>query len=222
MSNFDFAQLRLVNPYDVAFREARSAVGAGHVLESAQEFSTVAEAVEDCSLVVGTTSAGPRHIEHTMRRLEYGARLIKRHAETARVALLFGSEKFGLSNDDCSYCHWLLRIPTREGHRSMNLGQSVAVCLYELSRDSRAARREPAATRLAPAGDLDRLAGLLIEMLGESGYVNPRTRASTVNKVRRLVRRLNINGRDAEVWTGMLRQIQWQMQHPNEEPVEQT
>src|SRR5512147_2579499 len=68
MSNFGFSELRLVKPYDVAFREARSAVRAGHVLAGAREFRTVAEAVADCSLVVGTTAAGRRELQHPVRR----------------------------------------------------------------------------------------------------------------------------------------------------------
>ena len=64
MSNFGFLRLRVVNRYDVAFREARSAVGAPALLENAEEFSSVAEAVADCSLVVGTTAGGPRQLEH--------------------------------------------------------------------------------------------------------------------------------------------------------------
>ena len=67
-----------------------------------------------------------------MRRLEYGGRLIRKRLASQPVALLFGSEKFGLSNEDMAHCHWLMRIPTREEHGSMNLGQAVAVCLYEL------------------------------------------------------------------------------------------
>ena len=74
MSNFGFSELRLVNPYDVAFREARSAVKAQHVLAGAREFATLAEAVADCALVVGTTSRGPRALEHPLRRLELGGK----------------------------------------------------------------------------------------------------------------------------------------------------
>jgi len=70
MSNFGFSELRLVNPYEVAFREARSAVKAQGILAAAREYSTVAEAVSDCALVVGTTSLGPRALEHPLRRLE--------------------------------------------------------------------------------------------------------------------------------------------------------
>src|SRR5580658_11177563 len=86
MANFGFQRLCVVNPYDVAFREARSAVGAAPLLQTAQEFPTVAEAVADCKLVVGTTSIGHRELQHPIRRLEYGARLILRRVEHAPAA----------------------------------------------------------------------------------------------------------------------------------------
>jgi tRNA/rRNA methyltransferase len=211
MSNFGFTELRLVNPYEVAFREARSAVKAHSILENAQEYKTLPEALIDCSLVVGTTALGPRVLEHRMRRLEYGGKLIARGLASAPAALLFGSEKFGLSNDDMSYCHWLMRIPSREEHGSMNLGQAVAVCLYELIRDPRSAHLTPDAQRTADAGDLDRLTGLLDDALSESGYIHKVTEGSTELKLRRLVRRMNLNAHDVKVWLGMVRQILWKL-----------
>jgi tRNA/rRNA methyltransferase len=211
MSNFGFLNLRVVNPYEVAFREARSAVGAARLLENAGEYATVAEAVADCDLVVGTTAVGHRELQHPLRRLEYGARLIRGCMARGNVALLFGSEKFGLSNEDLSHCDWLIRIPTREEHISMNLGQAVAVCLYEIVRDSKAALREPASIAPAAAADVERFTEMLLDMLRESGYVKARTAASTEQKVRRLVRRLNLPSRDAEVWLGILRQMLWKV-----------
>src|SRR5258706_4813141 len=163
MSNFGFFDLRLVNPYEVAFREAKSAVKAQRVMEQAREFPTLAEAVADCALVVGTTAKGPRALEHPLRRLELGARQIKKALASARVALLFGSEKFGLSNDDMSHCNWLMRIPTREEHGSMNLGQAVAVCLYEIIRSPAAAKVKPAVRHDISAGDLERMTAALKE-----------------------------------------------------------
>src|SRR5271166_1452499 len=148
MNNFGFTRLRVVNPYELAFREARSAVGASEVLASAEEYRSVAEAVADCTLVAGTTAVRHRELQHPLRRLEQGARLIRKQLASGRVALLFGSEKVGLSNQDLSHCHWLMRIPTREEHISMNLGQAVAVCLYELVRETRAVRQ---AGKLQPA-----------------------------------------------------------------------
>ena len=139
MHNFGFRHLRLVNPYHVAYQEARSAVRATEILKNAKEYETTAEAIADCGLVVGTTSLGHRELQHPLRTLEYGGRLIRKRLTSAPVALLFGSEKFGLSNDDLSYCHWLLRIGTEV---SMNLGQAVAVCLYELTRKAAAPKPE--------------------------------------------------------------------------------
>jgi len=215
MSNFGFSELRLVNPYEVAFREARSAVKAHAVLEQAREYPTAAEAVADCSLVVGTTAMGPRVLEHPLRRLEYGGKLIARKlaaAQPAQVALLFGSEKFGLSNEDMSHCHWLMRIPAREEHGSMNLGQAVAVCLYEIIRSPAAARAAPDAKRPADAAHLERITEFLETILDHSGYVHARVEDSTRMKVRRLVRRLQLNAHDAAVWLGMLRQILWKLE----------
>jgi len=213
MSNFGFSELRLVNPYHVAFREARSAVKAHAVLEQAREYPSVAEAVADCALVVGTTAIGPRVLEHPLRRLEYGGKLIAKKLAGTPVALLFGSEKFGLSNEDMSHCHWLMRIPTREEHGSMNLGQAVAVCLYEIIRSPAAAKTAPDAKRPAAAIHIERITELLETILDRSGYVHARVEGSTRMKIRRLVRRLQLNAHDAEVWLGMLRQILWKLEN---------
>jgi len=218
MSNFGFLHLRVVNPFELAFREARSAVGAAPLLRQAEEFKSLGEAVADCSLVVGTSALARRHPQLLVRDLQQGGRLIRKRIGRDRVALLFGSEKRGLSNDDLSHCHWLLRIPTREEHRSMNLGQAVAVCLYELARDreSIAARtKEP----LARAGDLERLMSLLIGALRTSGYLKDkgdsektvRSAAPVDEKIRRLIRRMNLSASDAQLLLGMVRQILWKI-----------
>jgi TrmH family RNA methyltransferase len=211
MSNFGFSRLRVVNPYGAAFREARSAVGAAELLAHAEEYRSVAEAVADCALVVGTTAGRDRKLQHPIRRLERGALVIRNELRTGRVALVFGSEKRGLSNEDLSHCHWLLRIPTRGEHSSMNLAQAVTVCLYELVRDSKA-EPKPAKLQRAAAGEMERITATLIDALRASGYLNPGPARSAEMKVRRLVRRFNLQADDAEVWLGMLRQIVWKLQ----------
>jgi len=218
MSNFGFAHLRVVNPFKLAFREARSAVGAAPLLARTKEFKSVAEAVADCSLVVGTTALSRRNPEHVVRELQQGARVIRKRLAAGNVALLFGSEKRGLSNEDLSHCHWLMRIPTREEHRSMNLGQAVAVCLYELARDGKPAA-EKGKVAHASAGDLERLTSLLREVLQASGYLktaagkaaSKRSAAPVEEKVRRFVRRLNLSATDAQLLAGMLRQTDWKL-----------
>lgn len=218
MSNFGFLHLRVVNPFELAFREARSAVGAAPLLARAGEFKSVAEAVADCSLVVGTTALSRRNPRHHVRRIEEATRVIRKRLASGRVALLFGSEKRGLSNEDLSHCHWLLRIPTREVHRSMNLGQAVAVCLYELARDWKSAP-QPEKYLHASAADLERLTSLMLDALRASGYLKTppsagakvQSAAPPDEKIRRLVRRLNLSAKDAELFLGILRQILWKL-----------
>ena len=215
MSNFGVRRLRVVNPYEAAFREARSAVGASGLLANAEQYENVADAVADCRLVVGTTVAGGRRdLQHRLYRLDDGARAIKRQLQTGHVALLFGSERYGLSNQELSHCHWVMRIPTREEHGSMNLGQAVAVCLYELVRGRKTAPAKTAPGKKekisATSGEIERLTRQLFQVLHTSGYVKPRAVAAE-EKLRRLVRRMQLNANDAEVLLGMLRQIAWKL-----------
>jgi TrmH family RNA methyltransferase len=210
MSNFGFRHLRVVNPYEEAFREARSAVGAAELLANAEEFKAVADAVADCTLVVGTTAVRHRELQHPLRRLEYGARLVRKQLGSGKVALLFGSEKFGLSNTALSHCHWLMRIPTSDENISMNLGQAVAVCLYELVRDAKAAQATERIKR-AKAAELERITTALLEAMRLSGYLERRPIADVEERIRRLVRRLNLPVGDVVAWLGILRQIVWKL-----------
>ncbi len=177
--------------------------------------ATVAEAVGDCSLVAGATGLGHRVFEHPLHRLERAGRLLRRHLQTARAAILFGSEKFGLSNEDMAHCHWLLHIPTRPEHDSMNLGQAVAVTLYELQRSPGVARRLPEAAELATGEELERLTQLVEQALALSGYADYEREKRASEKTHRLVRRLSLRSRDAAIWSGIFRQILWKLEHPD-------
>jgi tRNA/rRNA methyltransferase len=226
MSNFGFRHLRVVTPYAPAFREARSAVGAADLLQQAEEYQTVAEAVADCSLVVGTTAVRHRVLQQGLHVPEQGSRLIRKKLASAPVALLFGSERVGLSNDDLSHCHWLIRIPTVDENISMNLGQAVAVCLYEIAwglqssagsrtryADSKAAESTPTNAQDASGAEVERITTLLHDALRESGYPGPL--ASNEQKIRRLVRHMGLSSLDAEVWQGFLRQLLWKLRSSN-------
>src|SRR6476660_8757544 len=93
MSNFGFLRLRVVNPYEVAFREARSAVGAPELLANAEEYQSVAEAVVDCTVVVGTTAVRHRELQHPLKLLDEGAGLIRAHL--CSRATDFGTTGYG-------------------------------------------------------------------------------------------------------------------------------
>jgi TrmH family RNA methyltransferase len=209
MLNFGVRELRLVTPYEASFREARSAVGAGAVLAAAREFSSVAEAVADCRLVIGSTAARRRELEQPLVGLEEAASPVQAALARGRVALLFGSEKHGLRREDFDHCHWLVRIATEDAQPSMNLGQAVAVCLWELSRETTAHVAE-VETRAA-SGDVERLGALMVELLEISGYTHPKTAESTAAEVRRMLRRLHVTEPDTHLLTGMMRKLLWKL-----------
>ncbi len=238
MSNFGALDLRVANIFYKEFRSATSAVGpAAELLRAARDYPTTAEAVHDAHLVVGTTGAtastgapgvsAGRPFLQPIERLETGARRIRAALERGeRVALLFGSEKFGLSNDDMSRCHLLLRIPTRDEHPSMNLGQAAALCLYELARmdSAQPAVPQPQDPRPLPqefprdayagapaaADAVERITLLLEEALTASEFpgMGSPTRARQLHA---LLRRLRMSERDAVVITGFFRHMLWKL-----------
>ena len=222
MHDFGFGRLRVVNEYPVPFAAAKSAVDAVSVLAAATESVTLAEAVADCTLVLGTTAVGERVLEHPLHLLPEGARQTASELrDGSRVALVFGSEKTGLSNEELSYCHALVTIPMHqpEGgrHLSMNLGQAAAVCLWQIAQElgtshkEQRSRAEPAA---ASAGDLERVTAILGEVMQHSGYARRHPANAREPVVRRLVHRMGLAAMDAAVWTGILRQILLKVQAP--------
>jgi tRNA/rRNA methyltransferase len=102
-----------------------------------------------------------------------------------------------------------------ETNVSMNLGQAVAVCLYQLSAyRTPDVLSKPRSSELAASGQLERISHLLLELLLETDYTQPHTQSAVEEKVRRLIRRMQLNHEDAELWMGMLRQIQWRIRKP--------
>jgi TrmH family RNA methyltransferase len=221
MQDFGFSDLRFVNDYAVPFEAAqleatKSAVGAGEVMRRARAFASVAEAIADCTFAVGTTAIGGRQLTQAVLPLSEAATTIVEElagdVET-RVALLFGSEKTGLTNEQLSHCQLLLTIPmfAPEGdrHLSMNLGQSVAVCLYELVRSGFEGSRELPVTREArvSAEARERLTQLLLEAMAETGYARRFPANAREHVVRKLAQQLGENEGEASTWMGFLRQV---------------
>ena len=223
MHDFGFSDLRIVNDFAMPLEGARSAVDASAVLLAATTHASVAEAVADCTLVLGTTAVGERDIGHPLLALSDAVTMAwanldgNRHGDgDAKVALLFGSEKTGLSNDELSHCNLLLTIPMFQHadvrHPSMNLGQAVAVCLYELVRE-RPLLRASEVVGPAMAGEQERFAVLLAELLEATEYTRHHPANSAMADVRRLVLRLNLGRSDAPVWMGILRQALWKIRN---------
>ena len=260
MHDFGFRRLRVVNEFPVPFEAAKSAVDASEVMAGAVACASVADAVADCTLVAGTTAVGERALQQVLLPLPDAAPKIRaelrryptRDGETVvngaagfgggegRVALLFGSEKTGLSNDELSHCNWLLTVPMHEHadarHPSMNLGQAVAVCLYELVREADGdleptsqtrdvGHLHPVLTNAEPdpvaAAGLERITALLNEVMQKTEYTRRHAHNCDPAHVRRLVRRIGADAVDAPVWMGFLKQVLWKLGgEPREEKAE--
>ena len=226
MQDFGFSDLRVVNeftpPFEAAQLEAKSAVGAQHVMRDARQFDQLAPAIQDCTVVVGTTAIGNRELTREVVTLQQAApgMLAALAQPEQRVALLFGSEKTGLTNEQLSHCQALLTIPLFDPaaapgadpttrHLSMNLGQSVAVCLYELTREGlEHARVLPThAPPAATSGDRERLATRLAEVMQATGYARRFPANSREHVVRHLAARLATTRDEASTWLGLFRMV---------------
>lgn len=151
MANFGFSRLTVVAPYEPHWREARSAIGAPDLLARARETASLGEAVAECTFVAGTGTLTYRKPEQPVLSLPDVAPAVgEQLARGGRIGLVFGPEKHGLTRDDLSYCHVLVEIPTGPRQPSMNLGQAVAVCLYELATRTLTDRSEAGVRGLLP------------------------------------------------------------------------
>lgn len=227
MQDFGFSDLRVVNPFTPPFEAAqlnalerelepiKSAVGAGQVMRAAKRFDQLTEAIADCHVVVGTTAVGERGLALPVLPLREAASTIlcTLATEERKVALLFGSEKTGLTREQLSFCSLLLTIPLfqpeAERHLSMNLGQSVAVVLYELTRDGFSGARPLPATQDLPStvSDRERLHSLLLLLMERSGYAHRFPANAREPVVRQLVQRAAAFHLEATTWMGVLRQM---------------
>ena len=239
MANFGFHRLSIVAPYAQNWMEAKSAVGAPDLLRKAKVYETLAEAVAHCTLVLGTGSLDRRRPVQAILDLPGAATKIREcllpqpaGLKPNHIALVFGSEKHGLTADDLSWCHAITVIETREAQPSMNLGQAVAVCLYEISRNlpytgkspspeptpSQAAGIQPA-NEIQPSnsnsGQLDRLATLIEETMEAVNYSTRGMRSANGEALRVLLRRLMPNDADLRRMMGLFRRTLWQLNRPN-------
>src|SRR5579863_2460494 len=212
MANFGFTRLTVVAPYEPHWREARSAIGAPHLLQGAREAGSLAEAVRDCSLVLGTGTLTHRKAEQPVVRLDELAPLITASLRREeRIALVFGPEKHGLTREDLSWCHILVEIPTDARQPSMNLGQAAAVCLYELTTrppsPDDGSVREPLRKPTPTSGNLDVLGDLIEEVMIAANYSPKPMQTANRHDLRLMLRRLHMSGADSRRLLGLFRRI---------------
>jgi tRNA/rRNA methyltransferase len=241
MANFGYSHLAVVAPYEEHWREAKSAVGASDLLQNARRVERLAAAVADCTLVVGTGTLQHRKPEQPVIPLPELTPFVDAElTRDGRVALVFGPEKRGLTREDLALCHVLVEIPTDPRQPSMNLGQAVAVCLYELARASRPLPPQPntesgappsasaerrtakvgdhavgassaSAREAASAQDLDLLAAVVAETMQAADYSPAAMQKANRHDLELLLRRLKFERRDARRILGLFRRILWRL-----------
>jgi TrmH family RNA methyltransferase len=236
LHDFGFSDLRIVNDFAAPLEAAQlaaaatSAIAAAHILHSARRFDTLAPAIADCSLIVATTAIGERELTQPILPLQRASPKILEalaHSGETRVALLFGSEKTGLTNHHLSHAQLLTTIPlfapsSASGekpaagekaprHLSLNLGQSVAICLYELTRSGLEGSAAIPILHPTPTTSegRERLTQLLLEVLDTTRYTRRFPANSSEPQIRQLAHQLGATHREAETWMGILRQILW-------------
>lgn len=216
MANFGFRDLAVVSPWEASWREARSAVGAPELLRNAPQYMSLSEAVADCTLVLGTGSLTYRKPEQPVVSLpDLGPLAAKEAHAGGRIALVFGSEKHGMTREDLSWCHRLVVIPTADEQPSMNLGQAAAVCLYELATRSPLGHTSEvnicAERSAATSADLAILARLVEESMELAGYSPRSMQAANQHDLRLMLRRMSLSPLDLRRSLGLFRRILWRL-----------
>jgi tRNA/rRNA methyltransferase len=208
MKNMALSRLVLVNPVDHLAMEARMmAMHALDILRHAQVVHTLTQAVADAGYVVGTTRrlGKSRQAQQTSRSI---APLLLELAASNPVALVFGREDSGLTNDELVRCHELITIPAHPIFGSLNLAQAVLLVCYELYVS---AATQPLAQPplLATAAEVERLYARMQEVLRRIGFLHGSNPDRMMGYFRRFFARVGLKSRDVKVFLGVFRQIDW-------------
>lgn len=206
MCNMGFSRLIVVNPgiWDEERIRRLATHAAGGVVDTLQRFDSLETALAPFGHVVGTTAriGGQRPVIKSPDRLAHSLIPIS-HGNP--VAILFGSEDRGLTNQDLKHCHQLVNIPTVD-FSSLNLAQAVMVVCYCLSTVSQEAS-PPATPRLAKRIELDLMYDELTATLTDIGYVNPQNPDYWMIRIRRFLTRLSLRAGEVSILRGICRQI---------------
>ncbi|MBI3985652.1 MAG: RNA methyltransferase [Lentisphaerae bacterium] len=209
MSNMGLSDLVLVAPLATDWEEARKmACWAGDLLDSRKEVATLPEAVADCGWVMGTTSRLGLYRRHSKTPREWAPQILQT-AQTATVALVFGPEDNGLSNDDLEICTQLVQIPSRPEYPSLNVAQAVMICAYELY--VAAGLFEPACEKSPEASSSLRelMFALWKKTLLDIGFMKEDKAQHMMLGLRRILSRGTLSEDDVRILMGVARQTGW-------------
>jgi len=209
MANTGLHDLAIAAPRQVDLQEARAmACNAWNIFEQHHEFPTLAEAVADCGLVVGTSARLGLYRSHSQTPREIAPRILNT-TQSARVALVFGREDWGLSNDELTLCNLVIQIPSDPGYSSMNLAQAVMICCYELYVASGKFVPSEEKSPEAPSDLRERMFAMLEESLLAIGFMNHDKAMHMMLGFRRIFARAPLTIDDVKIIMGMARQTLW-------------
>ncbi|HKW39312.1 MAG TPA: RNA methyltransferase [Burkholderiales bacterium] len=204
MKTMGIAQLVLVRPKRFPAPEARAmASGALDLLGSARVCEDLDEALAGTAFSVAL-SARPRELSHRVLGAREAARELVGAARGSEVAVVFGNETVGLTNEEVMSCSRLARIPASEGYASLNLAQAVQVMAYEIRMAALAPAVPEEAPDPAPHEDLERLYAHMERSLAASGFLHPRDPRKLMERLRRLFARAGLDKAEVSILRGML------------------
>lgn len=209
MKTMGLTRLHLVEPLQYPCAEATArASGADDVLAKAVVCNRLADAVGDCRLVIGT-SARERRLEWPPLPPDEAARQLVQEAVQGEVALVFGRERFGLTNEELDTCHFLVNIPANPAYSSLNLAAAVQVLCYEIRRNcgQPAAALGPVSEEDLPAtaGEVEGFYGHLEETLYDIGLMETgEPKQSLLRRLRRLYQRARLTRTEINILRGIL------------------
>jgi tRNA/rRNA methyltransferase len=214
MRTMGIRDLRMVAAPAIDADARALAAGGLDVLEAAARHESLEGALADCVLAVGFTarSRGLSHEEMTVRDI---ARVIADASRDGRVALVFGNETSGLSNDELGRCQRIATIPASEDYSSLNLAAAVQVACYEVAVAAGAhGLREGEPFEAATGADLEALFAHFESAMGESGYLDPRRPGRLMERLRRLLARAHPERSEVRALRGMLEAFERKMRSP--------
>ena len=205
MKTMGFSDLALVRPRHFPDPDATAmAAGAAEVLSGARVFDSLDGALAGCTLAAGFSARG-RELSHPPIALRDAAPDLLAAAETGTVALVFGNETSGLSNDELLRCQRLVHIPANPAYGSLNLAAAVMVACYEMATAARAHALPPSGSgESATSDDVEGFIGHLESAVVEAGYIDPANPGRFMERMRRLFARSGLEREEVRVMRGML------------------
>jgi tRNA/rRNA methyltransferase len=211
MKTMGLTELRLVAAPEISLEAEALAAGGITVLENARRYKTLEKAIADCALAVAFT-ARPRGLSRDAAPIRSLAPFIAESAKAAPVALVFGNETSGLSNEEVGHCQRIATIPANEAYSSLNLAAAVQVACYEVAvvaGSNAPAKREP--FEAATGEDLEALFAHFERSMVASGYLDPKKPGRLMERLRRLFARTRLERSEVRVLRGMLEAFERKM-----------